>query len=84
MSEAALFYEAAHVGLGNVFLDDVEHAIESVREWPEAGMAVADGFRRMLVRRFPFSIVYIVEPDGILVVALAHQRRSPDYWKKRL
>ena len=83
MTEAALFYEAARSGLGDTFLDDIQHAIESVRRHPELGESVAFGFRRVLVRRFPFSIIYAVEPEGIAVVAIAHQRRRPEYWKGR-
>ena len=83
MIEAALFYEAAAAGLGDDFLDDVQHAIDSVREHPELGANVALGFRRILVRRFPFSIIYATEPSHIVVVAVAHQRRAPEYWKGR-
>ena len=58
MIEAALFYEAAAGGLGDDFLDDVQHAIDSVRDHPELASIIAYGFRRVLVRRFPFSIIY--------------------------
>jgi plasmid stabilization system protein ParE len=83
MIEAALFYEAAATRLGDDFLDDVQHAIDSVREHPELGSGVADGFRRVLLRRFPFSIIYATETAQIVVVAVAHQRRAPGYWKGR-
>lgn len=83
MIEAALFYEAAAAGLGDDFLDDVQHAIDSVREHPELGAALGFHFRRLLVRRFPFSIIYANEPTQIVVVAAAHQRRAPEYWKGR-
>ena len=83
MIEAALFYEAAAGGLGDDFLDDVQHAIDSVREHPDLGAPVDYGFRRVLVRRFPFSIIYATEPTQIVVVAVAHQRRAPEYWKGR-
>ena len=56
MTEAALFYEKAAAGLGDDFLDDVQVAIDSVRDHPELGESVTDGFRRVLLRRFPFSI----------------------------
>ena len=84
MTEAALFYEAARSGLGDAFLDDIQHAIDTVRERPHLGVAVAYGFRRTLVRRFPFSLVYAVEGEEIVVVAVAHQRRSPNYWRGRV
>lgn len=84
MIEAALFYEGEAAGLGDDFLDDVQHAIDSVREHPELGTSVAHGFRRVLVRRFPFSIIYANESAHIIVVAVAHQRRAPHYWKGTL
>ena len=83
MTEAALFYEAARSGLGDVFLDDIQHAIDTVRTHPDLGESVAYGLRRVLARRFPFSVIYAVEPEGIAVVAIAHQRRRPEYWKGR-
>jgi plasmid stabilization system protein ParE len=84
MTEAALFYEAAKTGLGDLFLDDIQRAIDTVRERPHLGVAVSYGFRRALVRRFPFSLIYPLEGEEIVVVAVAHQRRSPNYWKVRI
>ena len=84
MIEAALFYEIAHPDLGDDFLDDIRFAIDAVRERPKLGFDLGYGFRRVLVRRFPFSIIYFVEPGQIVVVAVAHQSRSPDYWKVRV
>ena len=84
MTEASLFYEAASVGLGNDFLSDVERAIDVLCEHPNLGREVGFGLRRWLLHRFPFSIIYSVEPDAVLIVAVAHYRRRPDYWKERL
>lgn len=56
MIEAALFYQAAATGLGADFLDDVQRAIDSVREHPELGAAAGYGLRRTLVRRFPSAL----------------------------
>jgi toxin ParE1/3/4 len=83
MTAAAQFYEAAAAGLGDDFLDDVQACIDSVREAPGLGVALGDGFRRMLFRRFPFSLIYFPETDAIVVIAIAHQRRQPDYWTGR-
>ena len=83
MIEAALFYETAAAGLGDDFLDDVQHAIDAARVNPGLGVTVAYSFRRILVRRFPFSIIYVAEGTHIVVVAVAHQRRAPNYWKAR-
>ena len=83
MVEAAFFYEAESAELGFEFLDDVQRAIDSLREHPKLGQAVGRSLRRALLRRFPFSLIYSEEADGILVVAVAHQRRHPDYWRRR-
>ena len=83
MMAAALFYEAAAVGLGSDFLDDVQQAIEGLREYPELGVEVGIGSRRTLLHRFPFTLIYAVEADGILVLAIAHARRRPGYWQSR-
>ncbi len=84
MSEASLFYDAASSGLGNDFLDDVQQAIDRLCEYPQAGKTVASSLRRMLLHRFPFSIIYSVETDVILVVAIAHHGRRPGYWASRV
>ena len=52
MVEAALYYEAASGGLGDSFLDDVQRVIDSLREYPNAGVAVNDQLRRMLLSRY--------------------------------
>ena len=84
MTEASVFYDAASSGLGNDFLDDVQQAVDSLCEYPLAGEAVAPGLRRMLLHRFPFSIVYAVETDRIVVIAIAHHGRRPGYWQSRV
>jgi len=84
VTEASLFYDAASSGLGNDFLDDVQQAIDRLCEYPQAGKAVAPGLRRMLLHRFPFSLVYSVEAELILVIAIAHHGRRPGYWQSRL
>lgn len=83
MSETAVFYETKTPGLGRDFLADVQQAIDRLRVYPEAGVEVADGLRSTLLRRFPFNLIYSLEPDGLLVVSVAHHRRRPGYWRSR-
>lgn len=83
LNEAAAFYEASVPGLGEAFLDDVERAIESVRDNPRIGAAVGRRFRRTLLRRFPYSIIDVDRDNEIVLVAVAHQRRRPGYWRRR-
>jgi plasmid stabilization system protein ParE len=84
LSEAAKFYEAHSIGLGSDYLNEVQAAIDLVCEFPELGQAVDQGLRRVVLHRFPFSLIYSVETDTIVIVAVAHQRRRPDYWKSRV
>jgi toxin ParE1/3/4 len=84
MSEAAVFYEAASVGLGRDFLEDLQQTIDTLRAYPEIGVRVDDNLRRALLRQFPFSLIYSVEPDAILIVSLAHHRQRPGYWRSRI
>jgi plasmid stabilization system protein ParE len=84
MTEASIFYEAATSGLGADFLDEVQRIIDIIREHPELGRLIDQNFRQALLHRFPFSLIYSAEIDTILIVAVAHQRRRPDYWRNRI
>lgn len=83
LNEAAAFYEAAVPGLGEALLDDVERAIETICEAQRVGASVGRGFRRILLRRFPISVIYAPRDGEIVIVAIAHQRRRPGYWRGR-
>ena len=83
LEDAALFYESRMTGLGKSFAAEVERTISLVQEFPEAGSPIGPNRRRVLVARFPYSIVYRDGPDSIVVVAVAHQHRRPGYWRRR-
>lgn len=83
MIEASEFYEARSEGLGFEFLDDVQRVIDLVREHPKIGQSVGGGFRRAVLRRFPFSIIYSEERNEIVIIAVAHTKRRPGYWRGR-
>jgi len=74
-SEAVSQYEATLPGLGESFADEFSRITELILEYPE--------IRKLLLRRFPFAIYYSHEAEHVLIVAVAHQRRDPDYWKSR-
>jgi toxin ParE1/3/4 len=75
MTEAALFYEAASSQLGIDFLDDVQKAVDRLRAFPHAGEAVTSGVKQTLLHRFPFSLIYTIEENVIVVIAVAHHGR---------
>jgi len=65
------------------FSAELDIAEAAILDRPEAWPTVGDGNRRYLLRRFPFSVVYRVEQSRVLIVAVAHARRRPGYWKDR-
>jgi hypothetical protein len=86
--EAARWYEERRQGLGNQLLDAIARGLEAVEEDPRR-FAVLETIhssrevRRYLVPRFPYTLIYEVRPDEVLVLAVAHVRRRPNYWKRR-
>jgi len=83
LEDASLFYESRMAGLGKSFAAEVERTISLIREFPDAGSPVGPRRRRVLVARFPYSVVYRRDPDSVVIIAVAHQRRRPGYWQRR-
>lgn len=63
------------------------NAYQKVRKrmvkFPEASSPFFDIYRKTRLKKFPFKVIYRIEKDAIIVVAVAHDRRSVDYWKDR-
>ena len=81
--DAAQYYELQATGLGSEFLDKIDAAIEDIREHPERWPIVKTDIRRRLVHRFPYALLYRVDPDEIIIQATMHLHRRPDYWLGR-
>ena len=82
--EAARYYNCWQKGLGNRFVKEVRKAISRITDFPEAWPSVSLGARRCLVNRFPYGIIYQIRDDKILILAVMHLSRKPDYWRNRL
>ena len=81
---AAKFYETRALGLGADFIRQVERTLSKIVVNPDAGnMFAGSRFRPLLLRRFPFGIVYQLDGEDIAVIAVMHLRRRPGYWKRR-
>ncbi len=83
INEAADFYDLKAPGLGSAFLDEVERAIETISQHPEAAPLVRAGIRKKSILKFPYSLLYSVRPQEIRLLAVAHQKRRPFYWRSR-
>ena len=81
--DAALFYDVESSGLGAAFLDEVERCTRILLHYPESGHIVLGFVRRLLLRRFPYALLYSVKKDTIRVLAVMNLKRRPMYWVGR-
>ena len=84
MLEAAVWYEGEQKGLGKRFLNHVQDAIGSLSVKPSIHRVVEGDVRRKLVKTFPYGVLFRILPEYIVVIAVMHLHREPDYWRKRL
>ena len=83
LNDAAVFFEIERVGLGVRFLSTVEATVTYIQQHPEASPIITHNVRRKVLRGFPFSIMYSINPERIRILAIANQRRRPFYWRGR-
>lgn len=83
LNEAAAYYAEARPGLGEAFIAEVQRAVDRIAASPLAGRAVERDVRWWVVKRFPYSVLYRVRDDHIRILAIAHQKRRPFYWRGR-
>ena len=82
--EATLYYVERDPALALRFVEAVEDAIRRILESPERWRVLDEDVRRCLTRVFPYGVLYTIEPDFILIVAVMHCSREPGYWKRRV
>ena len=82
--EAATFYESRRPGLGAGFSMEVEAAIGRILEAPRRWREIEQDVHSCRTRTFPYAILYSVEHDLVLIVAVMHLRRKPGYWRGRV
>ena len=82
--EAAIWYANREQELGHQFIAHIEDAIHRVLETPTRWRIIDEDVRRCLVHLFPYAILYTIEDRFILIVAVMHLSRDPDYWRERI
>ncbi len=83
MVQAARYYESKVPFLGSEFLSEVRRVVKGIEAHPEAAPKVRSDIRRRILRRFPYAVLYKIDRDEIVILAVMHQRRRPDYWHGR-
>lgn len=83
LSEVA-YYDGRESGLGARFTAAVEEAAARAVTFPLAGSSASESTRRVFVNNFPFSLIYRPDAEGVIVFAVAHHSRRPEYWQSRV
>ncbi len=81
--EAIAYYEDCQTGLGKQLSQEIDAAIKLILAFPTAWTMLEGEIRRILVRRFPFGLLYISRNDEIYILAVMNLNRNPNYWKNR-
>ena len=83
LREARVWYEERSPLSAVAFAHEVASAISRIKEAPARYPTAEHGTRRFVLQRFPFNIFYRVGASEVVIVAVAHQKRHPDYWRQR-
>jgi hypothetical protein len=81
--EAIEYYNKERSGLGDVFRNEAWQTIQRIRRFPMAWAPLGEDVRRCQLRRFPYGVIYEPTFGEIVVIAIAHLHRRPEYWKSR-
>lgn len=79
------YYESCSAGLGAEFEDEIDVVLETILQFPYAAPQWRDrpDRRVAVLDRFPFTFVYQINAEQIMILALAHMSRRPGYWSQR-
>ena len=83
MMDAAVFYESQQQDLGKRFLSVVQDSLNHIQINPHIYPVIHLEVRRCITKTFPFYVLFRTMPDQIVIMAVMHQKRHPDYWKNR-
>lgn len=83
IADAFDWYDARNSLVADAFRTEVFDAVARIAESPLGRAADDEGNRRRVLRRFPFSVVYEIQGGTITVLAVAHHRRNPGYWRAK-
>lgn len=83
LAEAARYYRGESPRLSQQFVSEVRGTITRIMEFLQSGSPEASGIRRVVLDRFPFTLVYRFEQRTVVILAAMHQRQQPDYWRGR-
>ncbi|MGH9874507.1 MAG: type II toxin-antitoxin system RelE/ParE family toxin [Pyrinomonadaceae bacterium] len=84
VDEAVVWFDENANGKGRDFLDELDRVVRLVKAYPLASFEIEPEIRRCLFARFPYSLIYGIDGQTIVAIAVAHSHREPRYWFDRL
>lgn len=84
LEEEVKYFNEQQGGLGYEFAKEIAGTITRILEYPEAWTKLSKRTRRCRTKRFPYGVIYQIRANKILIVAIAHLRRKPFYWRDRV
>lgn len=82
LQQAIIYYEKQLKGLGKQFSNEIDSALHLIQLFPSSWSKVDHNIRKCIIKRFPYLILYVIEKDKLIVSAVAHQHRDPEYYLK--
>ena len=82
--EAIGYFNRQVMGLGARFEREVENTVALIVEFPEIGSPLTKRIRKFRVRKFKYKIIYALDADEIVIIAVAHHKKRPRYWRQRI
>jgi toxin ParE2 len=82
-ADAAAYYASEDPNLAVELERDIDGALDFLSGFPLAAKRLDANYRSHKLRRFPYCLIYRLDGDEIVVVAVAHVARRPDYWRSR-
>ena len=84
LRDAVRYYNKERQGLGFELAHEVRASLGRIKEYPEIWIEIDSGIRKCIVKRFPYAVLYTVDDDLVIIIALMHMKRMPFYWKDRV
>jgi hypothetical protein len=84
LAEAIAYYAKKAEGLGEQFYEAMGQLTAEIEAAPQLHRPWRHGTRRHFNRRFPYALIYVERPTHLAVIAVAHFKRRPGYWRERL
>lgn len=82
-ADAAAYYEDIEQGLGDNFIEHITSSVRIIEKHPLIEHLIEDRIRKLSLRNFPYNIIYHASEIEIVIVAIAHHKRQPNYWRDR-